>query len=36
MIKWILRIVIFLTIRMALIVWPFTLAAALFIYLKYF
>ncbi|GGA30799.1 hypothetical protein GCM10011498_34940 [Amylibacter cionae] len=31
-----IRIILFLSVRLAFIVWPFTLAAALFIYLKYF
>ena len=31
-----IRIILFLAVRLAFVVWPFTLAAAVLIYLKYF
>ena len=33
---WILRIFVFLTIRLAIIFWPVTLVAGLFVYWRYF
>ncbi len=31
-----IRIILFLAVRLAFVVWPFTLAVGLFVYLKYF